>query len=151
MYIPWQDSISRARGKCSPLRSPPGVNTLYCLEEWRGEQRISPSVDTFTPRGEFKNGPLSPGDEIHLWGSTSPLEVKLAPRGDAKNGPQGNNVYLKCKSLGWGGTCWRRWRRRCRKPPPCRRGRPSWSRWRPWTRSYRSPPPWSGRTGSEGT
>jgi hypothetical protein len=20
----------------------PGVNTLYCLEEWRGEQRISP-------------------------------------------------------------------------------------------------------------
>jgi hypothetical protein len=30
-------------GACSPLRSPPGLNTLWCLEEWRGEQRI------FTP------------------------------------------------------------------------------------------------------
>jgi hypothetical protein len=29
-----------SRGECSPLRSPPGVNSLYCLEEWRGEQRI---------------------------------------------------------------------------------------------------------------
>jgi hypothetical protein len=29
------------QGWSSPLRSPAGVNTLYCLEEWRGEQRIS--------------------------------------------------------------------------------------------------------------
>jgi hypothetical protein len=28
------------------------VNTLYCLEEWRGEQRISPPGDNFTPRGQ---------------------------------------------------------------------------------------------------
>jgi hypothetical protein len=35
------------RGKCSP----PGVNTLYCLEERRGEQRISPPGTKFTPRG----------------------------------------------------------------------------------------------------
>jgi hypothetical protein len=34
----------------SPLRSPPGVNTLYCLEESRGDQRISPPEDNFSPR-----------------------------------------------------------------------------------------------------
>jgi hypothetical protein len=28
------------------------VNTLYCLEEWRGEQKISPLGDNFTPGGE---------------------------------------------------------------------------------------------------
>jgi hypothetical protein len=37
-----------------------GVNTLYCLEEWRDEQRISP-----------------PGDKIHPRGPTSPLGAKL--------------------------------------------------------------------------
>jgi hypothetical protein len=47
-----------------------GVNTLYCLEEWRGEQRISPL-----------------GDTIHPWGTTSPLGSKFAPRGKVKNGP----------------------------------------------------------------
>jgi hypothetical protein len=45
------------------------VNTLYCLEEWRGEQRISPPGDNFTPRGQ--NSPL---------GTTSPLGSKFAPR-----------------------------------------------------------------------
>jgi hypothetical protein len=28
------------------------MNTLYFLEEWRGEQRISPPGDNFTPRGQ---------------------------------------------------------------------------------------------------
>jgi hypothetical protein len=32
------------------------VNTLYCLEEWRGEKIISPPGDKFTPRGQ--NSPL---------------------------------------------------------------------------------------------
>jgi hypothetical protein len=45
------------------------VNTLYCLEEWRGEQRISPPGDNFTPRGQN-----------HPWGTTSPLGVKVFPR-----------------------------------------------------------------------
>jgi hypothetical protein len=27
-----------------------GVNTLYCLEEWRGKQRISTPGDNFIPR-----------------------------------------------------------------------------------------------------
>jgi hypothetical protein len=61
--------------ECSPLHSPPGVNTLYCLEEWRGKQRISPPGDNFTPRGQ--NSPL--GDKIHPWGTTSPLRVKVRP------------------------------------------------------------------------
>jgi hypothetical protein len=43
---------------------PPGLNTLYCLEEWRGKQRISP-----------------PGDKIHSWRTTSPLGVKICPLG----------------------------------------------------------------------
>jgi hypothetical protein len=54
------------QGECSPHCSPPGVNTLYCLEEWRGEQRISPLRDNFTPSG--KNSHLgdnfSPGVKI---------------------------------------------------------------------------------------
>jgi hypothetical protein len=36
---PWSELCPQ--GKCSPLRSPPGVNTLYCLEDWRGKQRIA--------------------------------------------------------------------------------------------------------------
>jgi hypothetical protein len=56
----------------TPLFTPIGVITLYCLEEWRGKQRILPPGDNFTrtqgtkftpgvtvcPRGEVKNGPL---------------------------------------------------------------------------------------------
>jgi hypothetical protein len=57
--------------------SPLGVNTLYCLEEWRGEQRISPPGDNFTPRGQ-----------IHPWGTTLPLGVKVCPKGEVNNGPQ---------------------------------------------------------------
>jgi hypothetical protein len=33
---------------CSPAR----VNTLCCLDEWGGEQRISPPGDNFTPGGQ---------------------------------------------------------------------------------------------------
>jgi hypothetical protein len=42
----------------------------YCLEEWRGEQRISPPGDNFTPMGQ-----------IHPWRTTSPLGVKVCPQG----------------------------------------------------------------------
>jgi hypothetical protein len=48
------------QGKCLPLCSPPWVNILYCLEEWRSKQRISPPSGNFTPRGQ-----------------TSPLEVRV--------------------------------------------------------------------------
>jgi hypothetical protein len=55
-------------GECSPLCSPPGVNTLYCLEEWRGKHRISPPWDNFTPRGQ--NSPLgdkfAPGVKLRM-------------------------------------------------------------------------------------
>jgi hypothetical protein len=52
------------------------VNTLYVLEEWRGEQRISPP------------GIPSPlGDKIHPWGTNLPVVVKFTPRGEVKNGP----------------------------------------------------------------
>jgi hypothetical protein len=51
----------------------PGVNTLYCLEEWRGEQRISPPEDNFTPRGQ--NSP--PGDNIAPGGQSLSLGAKL--------------------------------------------------------------------------
>jgi hypothetical protein len=59
------------RGEVQPFVYPhPGVNTLYCLEERRGKQRISPPGDNFTPRGL-----------IHPWGTTSPLGVKVCPQG----------------------------------------------------------------------
>jgi hypothetical protein len=41
----------------------------YCLEELRGEQRISP-----------------PGDNVIPWGKNSPLG-DFFPRGEVKNGP----------------------------------------------------------------
>jgi hypothetical protein len=44
------------------------VNTLYVLEEWRGEQRISPPGDNFTPRGQ--NSPL--GDNFAPGGQVRP-------------------------------------------------------------------------------
>jgi hypothetical protein len=49
------------------------VNTLYCLEEWRGEQIISPPGDNFTPRGQ--NSPL--GDNFTPGGQSLPLGAKL--------------------------------------------------------------------------
>jgi hypothetical protein len=66
-------------GECSPLCSPPGVNTLYCLEEWRAEQRISPPGDNLTPRGQDS----FLGDNFAHGGQSLP------PRGDVKNGPEG--------------------------------------------------------------
>jgi hypothetical protein len=54
-------------------RDSPGVNTLYCLEESRGEQRISPPGDNFAPRGQ--NSPL--GDKFAPGGQSLPLGVKL--------------------------------------------------------------------------
>jgi hypothetical protein len=56
-----------------PLRLLPGVNTIYCSEEWRDDQRISPPGDNFTHRG--LNLPL--GDNIAPGGQSLPLGVKL--------------------------------------------------------------------------
>jgi serine/threonine protein kinase len=47
-----------------------------------GKQRISPPGDNFIPRGQ-----------IHPWGTTSPLGVKVFPRGEVKNGPLVPLVY----------------------------------------------------------
>jgi hypothetical protein len=52
------------------------VNTLYCLEEWLGEEIISPPGDNF-----------SRGKNYHWW-TTLPLGSKFAPRGEVKNVPQ---------------------------------------------------------------
>jgi hypothetical protein len=62
-----QGEICPLEVKFTPLFTP-GVNTLYCLEEWRGKQRISPQEIT---------SPL--GDKIHLRGTTSSLGVKVCP------------------------------------------------------------------------
>jgi hypothetical protein len=53
-------------GECLPLHSPPGVNTLYCLVEWRGEQWILHPGDNFTPGDNFAPG-----------GQSLPLGAKL--------------------------------------------------------------------------
>jgi hypothetical protein len=44
----------------------PRVNTLYCFEEWRGKQRISPPGDKFTP-----------GGQLRPWVKSLPLGAKL--------------------------------------------------------------------------
>jgi hypothetical protein len=54
------------QGEFAPLYSPPGVNTIFCLEEWRGKQRISPPGDNFTPGGQLRPG-----------GQSLPLGAKL--------------------------------------------------------------------------
>jgi hypothetical protein len=65
------------RGNVNPLVHPPGVNTLYCLEEWRGEQSSLPQWITSPPE-----------DKIHPWGTTSLVGAKFAPSCEVKNGPQ---------------------------------------------------------------
>jgi hypothetical protein len=62
-----------SEGECSPLRSPPGVNTLYWLEEWRGKLRISPPGDNFTARGQS----TLLGDNFDPGGQSLPLGAKL--------------------------------------------------------------------------
>jgi hypothetical protein len=57
-------------GNVHPFVHLKGMNTLYCFEEWRGEQRISPPGDNFTH---------APGDKIHPLGTTSPMGVKVCP------------------------------------------------------------------------
>jgi hypothetical protein len=59
------------------------MNTLYCLEEWRGKQRISLPGDNFTPKAK-----------IHPWEKNSLLGSKFAPRGEVTNGPL---VFLTLK------------------------------------------------------
>jgi hypothetical protein len=49
-------------GMFTPSFTPRGEHSLLCVEEWRGEQRISPPGDNFTP-----------------WGQNSPLGDKFAP------------------------------------------------------------------------
>jgi hypothetical protein len=77
------------------------VNTLCCLEEWRGEQRISPPGDNFTPSKGTKftpGGQLRPWGKIHPWGTTSPLGSKFAHRGEVKNGPLETRQIFKLKT-----------------------------------------------------
>jgi hypothetical protein len=80
----------------------PVVNTLLCLEEWRGKQRVFISGWNFTPLGEnftpwvetspprIKLHPreknFTPGGQLHPWGpkfapggQISPLRIKLHP------------------------------------------------------------------------
>jgi hypothetical protein len=53
--------------KCSPLRSHPGVNAHYCLEELRGR------TEKFTPRGQN----FIPGGQLRPWGQSLLLGSKL--------------------------------------------------------------------------
>jgi hypothetical protein len=77
------------------------VTTIYCFEEWRGEQRISPPGVNFT----------APGDKVHHGGTTSPLGSKFVPMGEVKNGPLGEvgillvffRIFQKSK-LNWKGA-----------------------------------------------
>jgi hypothetical protein len=68
--------LSSMYGECSPLCSSQGVNTLYCLEEWRGKYIIKPQGITSPP-----------GDKINPWWTTSPLGSRFAPMAEVKNGP----------------------------------------------------------------
>jgi hypothetical protein len=72
--------------KFTPSSTPRGKH--YCLEEWRGEQRISPPGATSPlPRGQIHpwgtTSPLgdnfTPRGQIHPWGTNSPLGVKFSP------------------------------------------------------------------------
>jgi hypothetical protein len=99
----------------------PGVNTFYCLEEWRGKQNpqgiTSPQGDKIHPKGPRRSrGPRAPqnspqGDKIHPkgtkftprgqnsllgdkfapWGQLRSWGSKFAPRGEVKNGPLHNS------------------------------------------------------------
>jgi hypothetical protein len=62
----------------------PSFTPLYCLEEWRGEQRISPLGDNFTPRGQssllgdnFAPGGESLGVKLRMGLSGGFLKMKL--------------------------------------------------------------------------
>jgi hypothetical protein len=50
------------------------VNNFYCLEEWRGEQRISPPADNFTP---IQGTKFTPGGQLRPWAQSLPLGAKL--------------------------------------------------------------------------
>jgi hypothetical protein len=54
----------------TPLFTPRGEH--YCLEEWRGKQRISPPGGDFTPGRQ-----IHPGGQLRTWGQSLPLGVKL--------------------------------------------------------------------------
>jgi hypothetical protein len=77
------------RGEVHPFVHPPRVNTLYCLEEWRGEQRISPPGDNFTHRGQ-----------IHPWWTTSPLGDKVFPKGPSLEWASGSPMQPSLKFIG---------------------------------------------------
>jgi hypothetical protein len=66
------------RGNVHPFIHPLGWTLfIYCLEEWRGEQRNSPLGDNFIPR-----------NKVHSWGS------KFAPRVEVKNGPLVRKTFI---------------------------------------------------------
>jgi hypothetical protein len=64
------------------------MNTLYFLEEWRGEQIISSPGDK-----------IHPGGQLLPWGQSLPLGSKFAPGGKVKNGPQFKKFFFKKKRL----------------------------------------------------
>jgi hypothetical protein len=73
------------RGNVHPfVHPPPGVNNLYCLEEWKGKERISAPGDNFSPRGQ-----------------NSPLGDNFTPEAEVKNGPLSTLVKLRLAVLFW--------------------------------------------------
>jgi hypothetical protein len=97
------------KGECSSLRSPPGVNTFYCFEEWRVKQRISPLGG--------QNSPL--GDNFATGGKSLPLVAKLRlclrPQQDLHKSWFG---WFEKRSAGF----------QCSSPPSCIRNWISWSK-----------------------
>jgi hypothetical protein len=68
---PFLTSPLAPRGKICPLGEMFTTSfaprwTLYCLEEWRGEQRISSPTENFTPPGDK----IHPGGQLRPWGQS---------------------------------------------------------------------------------
>jgi hypothetical protein len=67
------------------------VNTLYCLEEWRGKQIISPPVDNFTSRGQN----LSLGDNFDA-------KFRMGLRVTPKSIKIGHSLFILVTLSSWG-------------------------------------------------
>jgi hypothetical protein len=92
-------SRDEIRGNVHPFFHPPGVNTLYCFEEWRGEQRISPPGYNFTPGGQsaLLGDNFAPGGQLRSWGTTSLLGDKVCPLGRSLE--WASVIYLHSKEM----------------------------------------------------
>jgi hypothetical protein len=60
-FVPWGKLWSLGK-----MFTPSGMNTLYCLEKWRGKLRLLPLGDNFTPEVQLHPWWLKSG----LWVST---------------------------------------------------------------------------------